>query len=783
MKRSSSTPGKRLPILWFAVLATAVALTLTMTSGEEWLRSNVFELLPESEYDPLRQAATAAVDRELGTRLLFFVGHTERNAAMQAAEQLAGSLREHPLVASVTARIDESQYAAIAEFYYPYRRQILSDEQLEEIDGDADGLEQRALADIYSPFGTGGAALTTDPFHLYPGSLQALRPPESVLNLDGGYLWATRDGRDYVFVTANVVSPTLSIAEQEDLARHINAAIDAAQDQERGLDLLKTGFSFYAHEATRSAKGEVSTIGAGSLIGLLLLVITTFRSVRPLSIIVISILAGCAIALAVTLSVFGFVHLFTLVFGASLIGVSVDYSFHYVADDAFGGEDWTPQQGLRNIFMGITLGLLTSILAYLALTVAPFPGLQQLAVFSSAGLIGAYFTLIALCRLWRRRLALNEQSLVLRFARAYLGLWQRSRAGQRWLLAGAIAVLVGLGYRSINVNDDVSDLQAQPPDLKRQEAAIQELLGVAQAGTFLLLSAESAEAVLQLEESLRTGLDELVGQGTLSGYQAISRWVPSAARQQLSHAAYTELVTSRLEGYFATLGVADGVTGSTITALTTDMEELDVASWLDHPVSEPFRGLWVETGTGGVASIVLLYGVQDVAALSGLASGNGAVAIVNKARDLSGLFGQYRVRVATLLAAAYLLILLGLSARYGVRRATVLVVPPVFAGLLALTGISVAGETLNLFNYLALILVLGIGIDFTLFIAEARHELDATMFAITLSALTTMLSFGLLSLSGTYAVHSFGLTVLIGIACAYLLAPLAIGLRAGTSTG
>ena len=48
------------------------------------------------------------------------------------------------------------------------------------------------------------------------------------------------------------------------------------------------------------------------------------------------------------------------------------------------------------------------------------------------------------------------------------------------------------------------------------------------------------------------------------------------------------------------------------------------------------------------------------------------------------------------------------------------------------------------------------------------------MFAITLSALTTMLSFGLLSLSSTYAVHSFGFTVLIGIACAYLLSPLAV---------
>ena len=121
----------------------------------------------------------------------------------------------------------------------------------------------------------------------------------------------------------------------------------------------------------------MSTIGVGSLIGLLLLVISTFRSLRPLSLIIVSILAGCLVAMAVTLTVFGFVHLFTLVFGASLIGVSVDYSFHYIADDTFGGDGWTPRSGLRNIFMGITLGLLTSILAYLALTVAPFPGLQS----------------------------------------------------------------------------------------------------------------------------------------------------------------------------------------------------------------------------------------------------------------------------------------------------------------------------------------------------------------------------------------------------------------------
>jgi len=40
--------------------------------------------------------------------------------------------------------------------------------------------------------------------------------------------------------------------------------------------------------------------------------------------------------------------------------------------------------------------------------------------------------------------------------------------------------------------------------------------------------------------------------------------------------------------------------------------------------------------------------------------------------------------------------------------------------------------------------------------------------------MTTLLSFGLLSLSETHAIHSFGLTTLSGIFVAWLLSPLAI---------
>jgi len=47
------------------------------------------------------------------------------------------------------------------------------------------------------------------------------------------------------------------------------------------------------------------------------------------------------------------------------------------------------------------------------------------------------------------------------------------------------------------------------------------------------------------------------------------------------------------------------------------------------------------------------------------------------------------------------------------------------------------------------------------------------MLAILLSATTTILAFGLLALSNTPALHSFGVIVLVGISVAFLLSPMA----------
>ena len=99
------------------------------------------------------------------------------------------------------------------------------------------------------------------------------------------------------------------------------------------------------------------------------------------------------------------------------------------------------------------------------------------------------------------------------------------------------------------------------------------------------------------------------------------------------------------------------------------------------------------------------------------------------------------------------------------------IVAPVFsAGALTLAFMGYVGIQLQMLSILALLLTLGMGIDYAIFL-QARQGHSHTLLATTLAALLTLLSFGLLSLSRTPALSAMGLTVTLGVMFSWLLTP------------
>jgi predicted exporter len=160
-------------------------------------------------------------------------------------------------------------------------------------------------------------------------------------------------------------------------------------------------------------------------------------------------------------------------------------------------------------------------------------------------------------------------------------------------------------------------------------------------------------------------------------------------------------------------------------------------------------------------------------AIARSADGLPGVRWVDQVDSVSALLGRYRRTMGALLVAGHLAVLLALTVRYG-RRAWRAWLPTAVASLATLALLAVFGQPLQLFNVLALALLLGIGIDYGIFLLERERDGDSSgsaWLAVVLGAGSTWLSFGLLALSTTPALRSFGLTLLFGIAIVWFIAP------------
>ena len=213
---------------------------------------------------------------------------------------------------------------------------------------------------------------------------------------------------------------------------------------------------------------------------------------------------------------------------------------------------------------------------------------------------------------------------------------------------------------------------------------------------------------------------------------------------------------------------------------------ISLPEWLET-ADETKQQLWLGCDAGHCQSRVVLTGITDFPALSALQSLQG-VAWVDQVEQYSSLFARYRNRVSGLIIAAYLLVFTGLGLKFGWRNALTLTSVPVIAALVSLAMLGWFDQLFSLFNLFALLLVLGIGVDDAIFFfmadssssspnEDAENRRASTSLAVTLSALTTILAFGLLAVSSTEIVHAFGFTVAAGIVTALVLSPL-VGHRA-----
>ncbi|MEW7847790.1 MMPL family transporter [Massilia aurea] len=772
---------RRLALAWAFIVCLLIGHNAWLWLGQRIVPdTDILALLPLDKRDPvLQQSFTHMVD-SAQQRVVVLVGAKDWNDAGRAADAYRKVLAPHGALLAFDAMSDDTQAGWLASLQ-PHALLLVGAAQERQLrEQPAAYWKDDALARLYNAFsGPKLGSFRDDPFGLFTGWAQE-RAGETPVRPRDGRLFVAGEGREYVLLTYTLKASAFSLGAQDAVVPLLAQAGDAARSAAPDAEVITAGVMLHAAAAGRQASSEIHTIGVGSLVGIILLTWLTFRSVKPIGLTLLAIGIGFLGALSVCWLLFGQIHLLTLVFGASLIGVAQDYGIYFLchrlrADPALGSTAL-----LRRLLPGLSLSMLAAVVGYMGLALSPFPGLRHMAVFSALGLVFAWLTvvcwfpgLISGRTLGAGWLAQNYRKLMPRWPRFS----HRPKSIGLALLLGAMAIG---GWLQLTTNDDIRSLQSSPPELIRDQIKLSKLLDAPSPVQYFLVRGASSEEVLQREEALKRRLDGLVAQQHITGYQALSNWVPSARAQAERRA----LVEARLLATGGPLSLLAQEIGEepqwavdTAAHLRSNARPLVIDDFMRTPAAEPWRHLWLgAVDVGGApthASIVALRGLRyaSLPLLAGAAQNLDGVQWVDKVGGISAVLGSYRAAMGWVVLGAYAVVFAVLFPRYRGRTWRVLA-PTAAASILTVAVLGFAGQPLQLFHVLALMLLLGVGVDYGIFMQEESSDGDdAPWLAVGLSAASTILSFGLLALSGTPALRAFGLTMLVGAALVWLFAP------------
>jgi predicted exporter len=517
----------------------------------------------------------------------------------------------------------------------------------------------------------------------------------------------------------------------------------------------------------------ISALSAALIAGFLL---WRYRSLLVLLVVAVPLAAGTLAGAAAVALVFGHVHGAAFGFGMTMLGVAADYPILLVSGRR-------PGEGLpataRRIWPPLRLAAGAAAAGMLAMILSGFPGLAQLGLFAAAGLpAAALVTRFVLPRLMPEA-AIETRALPASWMRALLALPAHRGAAVATLGVAAL-FLAAIGGPAWERN--LAALSPVPRAQRDLDAELRRQIGAPDVGVLIVLRGAGEEQVLQASERVAAALAPLVASGAITGFDAPSRWLPSAATQRARQAALPDAETLRARLDEARGGlpfrptafdrfVGDVEASRRLAPLTRrDLAASPLLAARLDPLLRPPGG----PGEPWQA-VIAPTGLRDPAALRAALADPalGQPLVIEVKAETEALVAAATRRALLWTAAGGLLVLGLLALGLGGPGAALRTAAPLAGALLVTVAVlSAAGERLSLFHLVSLLLLAGVGMDYALFLARSGGEAERAraLGSVLNCTLTTLLTFGLLALCSTPVLRGIGLTVAIGVAAAFLLA-------------
>lgn len=748
------------------------------------VQTDITDFIPAGDDPAIASLSRELTSSDLNRTITLTLEGTDLDQVTEATEFVADQLSECDEVAWVRAGPDPELERAFYESYYEHRLGFVheldvSDEALR---GRAQSLRDR----LGSPTGTFVRQIATaDPLLFFLEQVQALRSVGSVENDEGeedqglsirNGVFVAQEGDTYfgVVLLASVASPFDGVA-----SRAILGAIDeafAAAPHHDALHFEQGGVHRIAVDSESTIRADITRVSAIGSLGVVLIILLLFRSLRMLVLSSLPIFGGMVAAAAMTQLTFGGIHGLTLAFGATLIGVALDYVVHLMNHHVLvPGE--TPQASLRVIRPGLILGAATTVAGLAGLAWTSFPGIRQMAVFTSVGVaVALILTMLVLPPFLP--VAPKATSLHKRLVTIAGGFFEALARRRRFMAAFVVlcVAVAAVGVPLLDWEDDIRALSPMNAELVAEDERVRDRVARMDAGRLLFVNGATMEEALTRNDALYERLAEARAAGELEAFRSLHAFLPSVAVQEARVAALPEDLYARtMEAFVAEGFIADGFTPFD-EHLRSDFEPLTFDAFESTPLALLTSSHRIDTDDG-VILLTFVRGVVDSSQIEARIEGLEGAHYFDQSEYMASAYREFRASTVELVGLGLLFVFMLVFLRYrALRPSFAAFLPATLAAATALGVFGLLGIPANLLHVVCLLLVLSMGVDYGVFMVEAgsgadrRHEAP-TLVSLVVACASTFASFGVLALSANPALRAMGLTAAIGVFVSLVLAP------------
>jgi predicted exporter len=411
-----------------------------------------------------------------------------------------------------------------------------------------------------------------------------------------------------------------------------------------------------------------------------------------------------------------------------------------------------------------------------ALLFSGFPGLAQLALFSIGGLVVA----LAVTR-WVVPLLMPTDFRVYGTERWEDVLRRIVQSLPRVRIPLLVVVMLCAAWLLIKGgalwNDDFESLSPASDAAKALDRDIRAELGAPDVRQLIVVRGVDQEATLQIAEAVGRALDRLSRDGVLVGYDSPALYLPSRRTQRARQEAIPQQdqLRANLSQAVSGLPFKSGAFDEFIAQVQSakKAQPLDRRDLASSPLATRVDTLLVPQRGAWHAILPLLELKQPDMLAAALAEFDPQrVMLLDLKGETDALYKSYRVQILTfaVIGAVAIFVLL-LAALRSVRRCLAVVTPVVAAVVVSVAVLVAFGLELNMFHLVAMLLVIGVGTNYTLFFDRAlhyEHQRGRIYVSLATCNLSTVLGFGVIALASTPVLSAIGMTVAIGAALSLL---------------